>query len=65
MDIGRKIRIARKSCKVTQAELSERSGLSIDTIRNLEYGRSTGTIRSLIAISTALGKRLVVFFDEY
>lgn len=63
-DVGNKVRIARKSCKMTQRELRDKSGLSLQSIRNTECGRSSANIRTMIKIADALGKRLVVFFDE-
>ena len=64
IDIGRKVKVARKQRRVRQVDLARLSGLSIDTIRKLEQGKSTSTIKTLLAISAVLNKRLVIFFDE-
>lgn len=63
-DVGKKVKVIRKNCKVTQVELAKRSGLSLKAIRNIEQGRNSANIRSLMVIAVALNKRLVIFFDE-
>lgn len=45
----------RKSRCITQKQLSEMSGLSTNTISNIESGDNTYTLRSLIRYADALG----------
>jgi transcriptional regulator with XRE-family HTH domain len=40
--------------RLTQQELAERAGLSVDTVKKLEQGRRAGTIPTLTAIANAL-----------
>lgn len=54
----------RKKQKVTQKELSQRTGLSQANISNIENGVTRPTIDSLQKIAEALGKRLLVCFEE-
>ena len=71
IDLGKKVKLARKNytengvkTKLTQIELAKRSGLSLRGIQNIEQGKNAASIRSLIAISIVLKKRLVIFFDD-
>ena len=50
--------------KVTQKELAHRTGLSQANISNIENGVTRPTIDSLQKIAEALGKRLLVCFEE-
>ncbi len=54
----------RKKQKVTQKELSQRTGLSQANISNIENGVTRPTIDSLQKIADALGKRLLICFEE-
>lgn len=54
----------RKKQKVTQKELSQRTGLSQANISKIENGVTHPTIESLQKIAEALGKRLLVCFEE-
>lgn len=63
-DVGDRVRAARKSQGLTQIELSKKCGLCIQAIRVIEQGNTCISIKNLIKISEALGKRLVIFFDE-
>ena len=54
----------RKKQKVTQKELAHRTGLSQANISNIENGVTRPTIDSLQKIAEALGKRLLVCFEE-
>ena len=54
----------RKNQKVTQKELAHRTGLSQANISNIENGVTRPTIDSLQKIAEALGKRLLVCFEE-
>lgn len=54
----------RKKQKLTQKELSKKTGLSQANISNIENGATHPTIDSLQKIADAFGKRLLVSFDE-
>jgi len=63
-ELGKKVKKARKDCKITQRRLSEISGLNIATIRKIEQGVVSINFRNLTIIAIALKKRLVIFFDD-
>ncbi len=54
--LSRSLRLARRSRRLSQVKLSERSGLALATIRNIEHGR--GTVGSLLRALRRL--RLVI-----
>ena len=54
----------RKQQKLTQKQLSQLTGISQANICNIEKGTSKPTIDSLKKIGDALGKKLVVSFEE-
>lgn len=49
-----KIKAFREYRKITQAELAEKSGVSIHQIRKIEAGKSEGSVKTLKAIAKAL-----------
>ena len=64
-DISKKVRQARKTydengkkVKVTQYDLARMSGLSIRSIQNIEQGKSSASIYSLLRIAVALKKTI-------
>ena len=64
--MGYKIKEARESLRMTQEELSVKSGISRTTISALENGtqRATST-KTLLKIAKALGKSVdQIFFNE-
>ena len=64
--MGYKIKEARESLRMTQEELSAKSGISRTTISALENGtqRATST-KTLLKIAKALGKSVdQIFFNE-
>ena len=63
-DIGRRIRELRKLRGLSQEELAERAGLTLESISRAERGRSEITISSLARVCDALGVRLPEFFDR-
>lgn len=52
--IGQAISTKRKKLKLTQQELADKTELSRSYISDVEAGRYTPSIKSLLAISTAL-----------
>lgn len=63
MDIGRKIKELRNDKKMTLKELSEKSGLSVGFLSQLERGLTTIAVDSLENIAQILGVQLLYFFD--
>ena len=55
VQIGKRIRKARKEKGLSQLELAEATGLSVPFISNVENGKQTMNIKALISISDALG----------
>lgn len=53
--IGRRVRVFRKSAKLTQTSLAEMSGYSRVTISNIEAGRNHATIFGLYRIAEQCG----------
>lgn len=63
--IGSRIRAARTQAKLTQQQLADRLGKSVDTISNLERGSSLASIETLSGVAAALGVPLAFFFREF
>lgn len=57
--LGAELRFARIQANLTQAELSERAGVSRQLVNRIEDGRN-GKVDSFIAVAKALGRRLHV-----
>lgn len=57
-DVGARLRVLRKSQKITLIELSKASGVDIATISRIETGVMTGTLESHMKLATALGVKL-------
>lgn len=55
MDIGKNIKELRKKQKMSQVELSEKSGLRQGTISAIEVGTNKPNVDTLLLISQALG----------
>ena len=53
--LGRRIRAARKECKLTQQELADQSGLAVKTIQDIEKGRKNPTYETLCMLIDRLG----------
>ncbi len=68
-DIYREIRemiiSERKRLKITQHRLSQLSGISQANICNIERGITKPSIESLKRIADALGKRIVLTFEDW
>ncbi|MCK6611549.1 MAG: helix-turn-helix domain-containing protein [Bacteroidia bacterium] len=60
--LGRQVALMRKSLKLSQEELSEKSGISRQSISEIETGKSNITYESLIKLSNAFGMALDVKF---
>ena len=55
MDIGENIRLRRVQLKMTQVELSKKTGIKQPTISAIEKGINKPTIETAVLISDALG----------
>lgn len=53
--LGKRIRSARKDCKLTQQELADQSGLAVKTIQDIEKGRKNPTYETLCLLVERLG----------
>lgn len=49
------IRMARRTAGLTQAQLAERIGVSVDTIGRVERGSDTTLVKTLIGIARVTG----------
>lgn len=64
MTIGERVARLRRKRHITQAELAERAGVSVDLVRKLEQGqRRTTSMRSLQLLSTALDVQVSALLD--
>lgn len=53
---------ARKSCGITQKELSQKSGIAQGDISKLENGNANPSLRTLQRLAEAMGKTLKIEF---
>ncbi|MDQ0302552.1 helix-turn-helix domain-containing protein [Ancylobacter polymorphus] len=54
-EVGRRIKALRLSNSLTLTQPSEKTGLSIGTLSQIERGRTSPTVRTLFGLGTALG----------
>ncbi len=64
MTTGEKIKLARKAAKMTQRELSEKTGIAEPTIRKYESDRLNPKYNTLVTFANALGVRMAYFLNE-
>ncbi len=64
MTTGEKIKLARKAAKMTQRELSEKTGIVEPTIRKYESDRLNPKYNTLVKFANALGVRMAYFLSE-
>jgi transcriptional regulator with XRE-family HTH domain len=62
--VGEKIRALRESRNISPEEMSERTGLSIKQIENIEQHTHLPSLAPLIKIARTLGCRLGTFLDD-
>ena len=62
--VGRQVRDLRKARRLSLKQLSEASGLSIGLLSQIERGTSSPSLRSLQALSKALGVPPIWFFND-
>ena len=53
--LGNRVHSARESCKMTQQELANQSGLTVKTILDIEKGRKNATYETLSQLIEQLG----------
>ncbi|WP_329042102.1 helix-turn-helix domain-containing protein [Streptomyces sp. NBC_00178] len=64
-DLGRALRRLRRLASLTQEELAERSGISVDVIRQLEQGRKhSARLPTLHALANGLGVELTTLLGD-
>lgn len=61
--LGRRIRELRKAIGLTQAELAERTGISVNFIGTAERGVYSRSVKTLARIADALGLQLSELFN--
>ena len=61
--LGKMIRAHRRARGLTQAELAEKSGRSIDAISQIERGLNVPSVETLVAVAEALDVPLGVMID--
>ena len=64
MDIGKKIQELRKISKLTQVELSVRTGVGLRFIRELERGKPTVRLDKVVQVLEFFGYHLEVIKNE-
>jgi len=62
--IGERIKQIRESKNITISEISERSGLEVKQIENIEQAEGLPSLAPLIKIARVLGVRLGTFLDD-
>jgi XRE family transcriptional regulator, regulator of sulfur utilization len=61
--VGTQVRHLRKTQGMTQEELAEKSGLSVDYIGKIERGTTSPTVESMEQVARGLGVRIANLFD--
>jgi transcriptional regulator with XRE-family HTH domain len=68
MDLKRRIAVSlkavRKARRLTQADLAERTGRSVDAISNIEREKGLPSVETLEALAKALDIPIVEFFNR-
>ena len=61
--IGMRLRLLRKGCGVTQAQLSQRLGVTFQQVQKYETGRNRLSTSKLYYAAQALGVSVQAFYD--
>ena len=61
--LGERIKALRKRANLTQEQLAEEAGVSVNFIGNVERGESAASVKTLRRIAKALGVSLKELFD--
>jgi len=62
--IGKKLRELRKEKNLTQIALAQQIGVSNSLICDIEAGRTTPSVRTLLRLAKVLGVEPSIFFDK-
>ncbi len=62
--IGKKLKLLRKSKKVTQKQLANRTGLSPSLLSQIENGQIAASLATLDKLSSSLNVKMAYFLDE-
>jgi transcriptional regulator with XRE-family HTH domain len=60
---GKRLRSLRRAKDLTQEQVAERAGLSLQSVGEIERGRGNPTLVNIERLSTALGEDLTALFD--
>ena len=62
--LGQRVRAARETCGISQEEVARKVGRTVESISNLERGKTLPGLETLQDIAAAVGIRLSVLLDE-
>jgi len=62
--VGRRVRSLRKAARLTLRQLSERSGVSLGYLSQVELAKNSPSIDTLYRVATALSVRVADLFQE-
>ena len=60
---GKRLRSLRRAKDLTQEQVAERAGLSLQSVGEIERGRGNPTLVNIERLSAALGEDLTTLFD--
>ena len=60
---GKRLRSLRRAKDLTQEQVAERAGLSLQSVGEIERGRGNPTLVNIERLSVALGEDLATLFD--
>ncbi|MCF6147558.1 MAG: response regulator [Candidatus Kuenenia sp.] len=63
-DVGKKLKLLRKSKKITQKQLANRTGLSPSLLSQIENGQIAASLTTLDKLSASLNVKLSYFLEE-
>jgi len=58
VDIGKEIKTRRKTLRITQPDLAEMAGMSVNTLYKIERGQANPTVKVLNKLAEVLGMEL-------
>ncbi|MEM9177852.1 MAG: response regulator [Myxococcota bacterium] len=62
-EVGRRIRTKRHESELTLKQLSNRTGLSVSLISQIELGKSAASMSTMHKLAASLGVRMTYFFE--
>lgn len=63
--LGKRIKTLRENSKLTQEQLAEKAGISLDFLGKIEVNINKPGLKSLIKIINALEISIAEFFEEF